>query len=585
MSVGTVETNNSGTTPARDRSGGERRSAGRTSSWLRPILPLPAVPWAILVGALLFTAATSFIVAVTGEQRDRARFENVVVRTQDLIDRRVQLYVVTLRGTAGLYSAMDTVTVDDFREYVDRLYLQRHFPGIQGIGWTQRLAAEPDGAGGLAEVHAIRYLEPLDARNRAALGFDMYSEATRRTAMARARDEATPALSGRVRLVQEIHGPEQAGFLLYVPVYESGRAPGTLDERRDQLKGFIYAPFRADDLFRGIFGSEVRPGVTFQVYAGRAPHDEQLLHATAGDPDHRPAFRTTRVMEQAGTPWTVMFQSTPAFEETFTRGAPLIVLLIGLATSLWLFSLARGQTRARERAEAANRAKSAFLAIMSHELRTPLNAIAGYVDLLDVEVAGELTPRQKEFLARINHAQRHLLGLIDNILNFAKLEAGRVDIRMESVDVEDAVADAESIMQAEFAANGVAYARPGGAASVARADREKLRQILLNLMGNAAKFTRPGGEVIVHWNGEGPTVRIHLTDTGVGIPPDQLETIFEPFVQGDDELTRTSHGTGLGLAISRQLARAMGGDITVSSLPQRGSTFTLALPRDTRRGG
>jgi signal transduction histidine kinase len=555
-----------------------------TSHWRRRVLPLRSVPWAVLAGALLFTIVTSSYVRLAGEQRDLARFENAVVRTQDLIDRRVDLYLVSLRGAAALFSAMDTVTMDDFREYVDRLGVQRYFPGIQGMGWTERLSAGPDGQGGLEEVHAIRYLEPLDERNRAALGYDMYSEATRRAAMARARDEGVPALSGRVRLVQEIYGPEQAGFLLYHPVYAGGSVPTGRDDRRATLKGFVYSPFRADDLFRGIFGADAQPGVSFQIYSGTEVDEDHLLHAS-GYPQHRPAFQATRVVEQAGMPWTVTYQSTSAFERTFNGRAPLIVLLVGLATSAWLFSLARGQAEAREKAEAANRAKAAFLATMSHELRTPLNAIAGYVDLMDVEVAGKLTARQRDYLERIKNAQSHLLGLIDNILNFAKLEAGRIHLRMEPVPIATAVAEAESIMGPDFAARRLEYTRLGGDGAVARADPDKLRQILLNLLGNAIKFTDPGGRVTVRWEAEPSLVRVYVSDTGVGVPIEQLESIFHPFVQGDAELTRTSHGAGLGLAISRQLARAMGGDVTAWSEAGQGSTFTLSLPRVQRQVG
>lgn len=537
---------------------------------------------AVLAGALIFTLGTSFIVWRAGLQRDEARFENAVLSTQDLIDRRIQLYMVTLRGAAGLFSALDSVSAEDFHAYVARLEVETHFPGIQGIGWSQRLEAEPDGAGGLNERHAIRYLEPLDARNLAAIGFDMYGEATRRAAMERARDEAAPAKSGKVRLVQEIFGDDQAGFLIYVPVYREGRAPAAVEDRRSGLVGFVYSPFRANDLFRGILSAEPRPRLRFSVYDGPEPDPDQLLHASPGDPAHSSRFVTIRTVEQAGRPWTVVFESTATFENAFAQLGPMAVMLIGLAASLWLFFLARGQARAREAAETANRAKSAFLATMSHELRTPLNAIAGYVDLLSIEVAGDLTPKQLEFLNRIDHARKHLLGLIDDVLNFAKLEAGRIRVRGRRLDVKTAVAEAESIMEAEMAAKGIRYEREPGPPATIWADPEKVRQILINLLGNALKFTDANGTVTTSWEVEPHEVRIRISDTGVGIRADQLEAIFDPFVQADGDLTRTRHGTGLGLSISRQLARIMGGEITVESEVGRGSRFTVVLPRDPR---
>jgi signal transduction histidine kinase len=245
---------------------------------------------------------------------------------------------------------------------------------------------------------------------------------------------------------------------------------------------------------------------------------------------------------------------------------------------------ARGDAEnARSEAEQANKAKTEFLATMSHELRTPLNAIAGYVDLLDLELRGPVTELQREDLRKIQRSQRHLLSLINDVLNFAKLEAGQVELHPTAVGVRGLLTDIEQLVAPQFSAKRLTYVCTECDASlVVRADEEKARQVLLNLLTNAVKFTDSGGLVTVECTARDQLVGIRVTDTGRGIPADKIETIFEPFVQVDRHLTPTGQqGVGLGLAISRDLARAMGGDIGVESVAGRGSTFTLTLPRFT----
>jgi PAS domain S-box-containing protein len=232
---------------------------------------------------------------------------------------------------------------------------------------------------------------------------------------------------------------------------------------------------------------------------------------------------------------------------------------------------------ARAEAEAANRAKGQFLASMSHELRTPLNAIGGYVDLLMMELRGPVTPQQQTDLARVKRAQQHLLGLINDVLNFAKLEAGKIELQLRDVALGELLDDVEALIAPQAAMRGIAYAPAGDGTVSVRGDQEKLEQVLLNLLSNAVKFTPQGGRVWMDWAEEEGEVRVRVHDTGVGVPPDKRASIFEPFVQVDPDLTRTRQGTGLGLAISRELARAMGGDITVQSVPGEGSTFTVHL--------
>jgi len=233
---------------------------------------------------------------------------------------------------------------------------------------------------------------------------------------------------------------------------------------------------------------------------------------------------------------------------------------------------------ATEEAKRANAVKADFLAAMSHELRTPLNAISGYVDLLLFGVHGTLTEVQRNDLERVRRSQIHLLSLINDVLNFARIAGGNIAIHMDNVVLHDVIRGSSELLTLQADAKGVSYEETCSNAFVVYADPDKVQQILVNLVGNAIKFTPAGGHVTVSCEEDGVNVLIRVSDTGAGIDEARLSDIFDPFVQIDRRLTPPGdQGIGLGLSISRELARAMDGDLTVHSVKGEGATFTLQL--------
>ena len=235
---------------------------------------------------------------------------------------------------------------------------------------------------------------------------------------------------------------------------------------------------------------------------------------------------------------------------------------------------------ARRTAQAANAAKSRFLNMMSHELRTPLGAIGGYAALLEEGIHGPLNEEQRKFIGRIRHNQAHLLTLVNELLDLGKIESGRIALDPKAVPVQTVVESVYSMIEPQIRARDLRLqVEAPDPRLFFYADRDRVEQIVLNLLSNAVKFTLPGGTVRIMVKADGDEICFRVQDTGLGIPADKLEAVFEAFVQVEASQTRAYGGTGLGLAISRHLARAMGGDLTVKSVLGEGSTFSLSLPR------
>ncbi|MBC7789528.1 MAG: CHASE domain-containing protein [Anaerolineae bacterium] len=553
-------------------------------------------PAVVLAASLLLTLTATSLVLATGRARARARFESAVRATRDRVTTRMDTYSAILRGASGLFAA-GPVSQTEFRAYAAQLDIRHRYPGIQGIGFSKRLSARgqdslsaglrtsgrssfpvwPDSA--RDQYYPTIYLEPRDRRNEPAIGFDMFTEPTRRLAMERARDSGLPSVSGKVILVQDPDGYQQTGFLMYFPVYRQGQIPPSVAERRAALEGFVFSPFRSDDVFAGIFGSERHPDVGFRVYDGPRAAPENLLHdsrlTVGGSRDTTDQSGSSSIII-AGRMWTLGFVSLA--DDWIRRMLAPAMALFGLVVSFVLYVLTRSEVLARKAAERSEAVRARFYAAMSHELRTPLNAVIGYNQLLLEGIYGPLEKKHETGIERSQKAAKHLLELVNDVLDLSKIEAGKIDVQIESVDIpalmEDLfttikpmaeASDSEVTLVCEDCGNGV------------QTDPRRVRQIVLNLLSNATKFGSGKPITVRCTKAEGDGVLVSVTDQGSGIPDKELHRIFEEFVQMQSVKLG---GTGLGLPISRRLAEVLGGRLEVESKVGAGSTFRLFLPKE-----
>src|ERR1043166_6424563 len=347
----------------------------------RPRAPRMWPPYAVLAAVLLASALAALYVRADSETTDRLRFDNAVQRTRDAIRDRLDTYADTLRAGAGLFAADREVSRDEFRRFVERMEVQKRYPGIQGIGFAALVRRADSAAfvegerrqgftdyqikpeGERDEYVPVTYLEPPDARNAVAVGYDMFTEPTRREALERARDTGQAAASARVTLVQEIDARKQAGFLIYVPVYRGGDVPASVEERRALLRGFVYAPFRADDLLGSIFGAMPAPLSDVAVYDGAAPSPEALMHRSdfaRGEPaptSYTPRFSVTKTLDVAGRPWSLVFFTRRSADIAAGGWAAPLIAAGGVLFGLVVFLFMRAQVRSRVASEEALRVR------------------------------------------------------------------------------------------------------------------------------------------------------------------------------------------------------------------------------------
>jgi signal transduction histidine kinase len=559
------------------------------------------VPFAVLALGGTLTAVTVISLSLTEEVRARAAFESDTLETWHNVNSGLGRVVEVARMSTALLAVSQEINYVEFRSFVRGLQLRERYPAIDGIGFSQRIKRQDlrtflrqihlDGvpdldvwpAGPRSEYHTILYLEPDDARNTSAVGFDMATSATLLAAMERARDSGAPAISERLSLSPFSDAGEQTRAIVYVPVYRVGAVLRTVENRRKALVGFVFCPFRPDvPLQQSVAATTASLGV--DVYDTEMD-PRKLLYRSAID-NGEPRFRSTYAVQIAGRLWLLAARSRESAAGMFPLEAQR-TLVAGALLSLLLFALMRAQIRAwevsaRHGAElrAADRAKDQFLATLSHELRTPLNAVLGWVTMLRTGAVRD--DRRAHALEVVERNARAQAQLIEDLLDTSRILMGKMRVDLRPLPIVTAVLAVLDSLRPTADAKGIHLHGPelrDLGCAVISADPGRFEQIVSNLLSNAIKFTPPGGDVWLNVTCEAEQLQMSVRDTGVGIDPEFLPHVFDRFRQADGSTTREHAGIGVGLAIVRHLVEVHGGTIeTYSDGPGRGAEFVVMLP-------
>ncbi|MCR5876614.1 CHASE domain-containing protein [Phenylobacterium sp. J426] len=583
-----------------------------------------------------------------GRAKDDARFEAEVDLAIARLADRIETHIALLRGGVGLFAGSDEVTARDFADYAAQLGLGSRYAGVLGIGYSEVATGEAERralerqmrgegltdfkvwpAGPRPIYHSIVFLSPLNDRNRAALGYDMFTEPTRRAAMAKARDSGQAAASGRVLLVQEIEARKQPGFLIYLPVYAEGVVPASPSERARRLRGFVYSPLRTHDLLGAVFPSTADRLVDVAIYDG-VVRQADLLYATALEPG-RATRQTVRSLDVGGRTWAVVVQARPGFASSsaapWAAGAGLLLTLVlagasfaqgrsaasleqaredlqALAGSLetrvedrtrelaGANAVLQQEMRRRESAEAQVRQMQKIEAIgqltggIAHDFNNMLAVIVGSLDMARRRLTGDEDARIVQCLANASEGASRAAMLTARLLAFSRQQP----LSPMPIDANKLVSGMSELLRRSLGEQVRVETVLAGGLWRTYADAGELENAILNLAVNARDAMPDGGRLTIetlntHLDeayaaahsevSAGQYVTICLTDTGTGMTPEVAERAFDPFYTTKG----VGKGTGLGLSQVYGFVKQSGGHVKIYSEPGEGTTIKVYLPR------
>ncbi len=569
---------------------------------------LPKGPWLaflVLTIGLLLTAVMVYNTRNLIEKAAIQDFDFDSAELQNKMEARLRAHAQLLRSGVALFAATDSVTREQWNQFYQRSRIHRYMPGIQGFGYSMIIPPEqlshhvkeiresgfpgytvwPEGEREL--YTSIIYLEPFSDRNLRAFGFDMFSEEVRRKAMETARDSAYSVLSGMVRLVQETSEDVQPGTLMYSPVYRQGMPTSTVEERRAAIQGWVYSPYRINDLTEGILGNWDHPGsnrIHLRIYDNISQSDDALLFDSQMGEDSGknadPNLSVTLPVRLNSEEWTMVLTRKSEELSLFNR-VVFVVFLVGIIISLLLYLLTLSlikMSKNMEQIKQLNRDKDRFISILGHDLRNPFNSLLGFLEILkkDYHLLGK--EKIELYLNQTSTVAKNTYGLLENLMEWSNTQSGKIQFKPEICNFKEICNEVHHQLRPAAEAKNIMINSCSDENIKIFADTYMLKSILRNICTNAIKFSRKGGEVFIRAEQDKRHVKITVSDTGVGISPDLLPKLFNITQVFTTKGTSNETGTGLGLIICRELITIHGGRIWAESEAGTGSRFIFTLP-------
>jgi signal transduction histidine kinase len=569
-------------------------------------------PLVVLVVALLLTAVSVYYTKTYIEKTAIQDFEFAAIDLQSKMYTRLREHAQILRSGAALFAVSDTVTREMWHKFYEHTRISHYLPGIQGYGYTHIIPRDqlrqhiqsfrdsgfsdytvfPEGD---REIYtSIIYLEPFSGRNLRAFGYDMFSEPVRREAMATARDSSFAVLSGKVHLVQETDEDVQAGALMYIPVYRQGMPVNTVEERRAAIKGWVYSPYRINDLTSGILGNWDLPGknrIHLRIYDRGEISNEALLYdsqRTEGENNNdTPNLSVSLPVQLNSEEWLMVF--TRKSEDLSLLNADLLVVLVsGITISILMFLLSMALIRTNLHAmqieklnaqlEKLNQDKDRFISILGHDLRNPFNSILGFLEILTKDIHILDKDKIVNFIGHINSATKNTYNMLEDLLEWAMVQSGNLPFEPKLSLIRDICMHVLKNLYPGAIAKNITINCHADKDLMVYADIEMLKTILRNLVSNAIKFTGNGGLVNINAVEDNGQVIISVSDNGVGIKPEDMSRLFDISHTFTTKGTAQETGSGLGLILCKEMVDTHGGKIWVESEPGSGSKFSFSLP-------